>query len=424
MCMLGMMFCGGIPKFDKISGSEELHGYDIVFLQSLADRVPDSKPCIGRARSARGAIAAPRIQPYPSKPPEGIVCMMKVVKEQLAGVGNYGPRHAIKLAQEALLDQSPAEWAEKARITALLGSCPRSHKSFISGYRCWMGFAGRVLNLKGSELPPTLEGVLAWSVLFRSPGTFQNYVGYLRLACQLARVSTVALDDRAIARATTAIAKRGHFVQRPKQFVKLCLLQRMLVACGQEDNPWTIADGMLFLTAYVFLLRVPSECLPIVKIDQPPAAGSVLGQATVWVEADRIVLKLQRRKNRPNGSLLWRACWCSTCKATCPVHVLGAYFQGLACGAAPFVARTPGAALGSLRDILSFLNVPDAHHFRTHDFRRGHAEDLKLSGATLYEILMAGEWRSPAFLKYLDVMELESAAVVEAHLEEESDEDA
>ena len=37
---------------------------------------------------------------------------------------------------------------------------------------------------------------------------------------------------------------------------------------------------------------------------------------------------------------------------------------------------------------------------------------------------MAGEWRSPAFLKYLDVMELESAAVVEAHLEEESDEDA
>ena len=69
-------------------------------------------------------------------------------------------------------------------------------------------FAGNVLNLRGSEMPPTLEGVLAWSTLFRSLGTFQNYVGYLRLACQLARVSTSALDDKAIARATVSIAKR------------------------------------------------------------------------------------------------------------------------------------------------------------------------------------------------------------------------
>jgi hypothetical protein len=286
-----------------------------------------------------------------------------------------------------------------------------------------MGFAGKVLNLKGAEMPPTVEGVLAWSLLFRCPGTFQNYVGYLRLACQLARVSSLALDDKAIARATVAIRKRGNFVQRPKQFVKLSLLQRMLTACAHRDSPWTIADGMLFLTAYVFLLRVPSECLPIVKMDQAPTAGATLGQATVWVEEDRIVLKLLRRKNKPGGSVLWRECWCKTCKATCPVHVLGAYFQGLPAGSAPFVATTPSAALGLLRDMLSFLNVPDAAHFRTHDMRRGHAEDLKLSGATLYEILMAGEWRSPAFLKYLDLHELESAAVIEAHLAEESDAD-
>ena len=82
---------------------------------------------------------------------------------------------------------------------------------------------------------------------------------------------------------------------------------------------------------------------------------------------------------------------------------------------------TPNAALGSLRDMLSFLEVPEARHYRTHDLRRGHAEDLKLSGANLFEILRAGEWRSPAFLSYLDVNELESAAVVEAHLDEESD---
>ena len=39
-------------------------------------------------------------------------------------------------------------------------------------------------------------------------------------------------------------------------------------------------------------------------------------------------------------------------------------------------------------------------------------------GAPLYEILKAGEWASPAFLKYLDLHTLECDAVVEAHVDE------
>ena len=417
------MFPSGIPRIATITGSEQLPEEDVQFLQCLADRAPNPVPCNVRSRSSRQASAAPRVEPYPCIQPEDMVRMTGIAKMQIAGVGNYGPRHAARLVQEACIEQSTADWAEKARVISLLGSCPNSHDSFISGYRCWMSFAGSVLKLRGSEMPPTLEGVLAWSTLFRSPKTFQNYVGYVRLACQLARVSTSALDDRAVARATLSIAKRRNFVPRPKLFVKLCVVQRMLPECGKPNSPWSLADGMLFLTAYIFLLRVPSECLPIVKIDQAPHPGLVLGQSTLWVEHDKVVLKLLKRKNKPEGSVLWRSCWCSTCKATCPVHVLGAYFKSLACGSAPFRGKTPSGALGSLRDILGFLKVPDAALFRTHDLRRGHAEDLKLSGANLFQILKAGEWRSPAFLSYLDVNELESAAVVEAHLEEESDDD-
>ena len=62
-------------------------------------------------------------------------------------------------------------------------------------------------------------------------------------------------------------------------------------------------------------------------------------------------------------------------------------------------------------------------HYRTHDLRRGHTEDLNLSGATLLEMLQAGEWRSSAFLNYLAVNDFESAAVVAAHVNDESDED-
>ena len=45
-------------------------------------------------------------------------------------------------------------------------------------------------------------------------------------------------------------------------------------------------------------------------------------------------------------------------------------------------------------------------------------------GATLWEILAAGEWRSPAFMKYLDLHRLETDVVVQAHMDESDDEDA
>ena len=45
------------------------------------------------------------------------------------------------------------------------------------------------------------------------------------------------------------------------------------------------------------------------------------------------------------------------------------------------------------------------------------------NGATIAEILGAGQWRSPAFLRYLDLADLERDAVAEAHMDESSDED-
>ena len=45
------------------------------------------------------------------------------------------------------------------------------------------------------------------------------------------------------------------------------------------------------------------------------------------------------------------------------------------------------------------------------------------SGATLAEILAAGQWRSPAFLVYADLGALEQGAVPQAHLDEDSSSD-
>ena len=99
----------------------------------------------------------------------------------------------------------------------------------------------------------------------------------------------------------------------------------------------------------------------------------------------------------------------------------------------------PGA-VAALRLILGAVGTERAKFYRPHDLRRGHAEDLRISGllvwfvysgrvcacvwtagAPLWKILAAGEWRSPAFMDYLDVHKMEAELVLEGCLDEESD---
>ena len=49
-------------------------------------------------------------------------------------------------------------------------------------------------------------------------------------------------------------------------------------------------------------------------------------------------------------------------------------------GERAFPGVSPGRALGVLRQALKELGVEDAWRYRTHDFRRGHADDLCRSG--------------------------------------------
>ena len=104
--------------------------------------------------------------------------------------------------------------------------------------------------------------------------------------------------------------------------------------------------------------------------------------------------------------------------------MLGNFIDQLEDGEQLFKGLTQAKALKLLRHLLGQLEVDNAQLYRLHDIRRGHAKDLQLRGAGLAEILRAGEWRSPAFLSYLDLHTLERDVVVEAHLGESSDTDA
>ena len=139
--------------------------------------------------------------------------------------------------------------------------------------------------------------------------------------------------------------------------------------------------------------------------------------------AVQVVLRLRTRKNK-GASVLTRSCWCKQCKSTCPVHVLGDFFESLPVGNAPFQNIVCWKANITLRAACAEQKLKKANMFKCHDFRRGHTKDLQLAGATLRQILEAGEWSSPRFLKYMDMNQLDKDVVISAHLEESSDEDA
>ena len=102
---------------------------------------------------------------------------------------------------------------------------------------------------------------------------------------------------------------------------------------------------LLVLAAYVFMLRVPSEALPAVIVSSQQLDDFKRSKRTdgrkkippmVCITESQVEWFFWRRKNKFKPSSIFRACWCASCKKTCPVHVLGAYLQTHPVGARPF----------------------------------------------------------------------------------------
>ena len=306
------------------------------------------------------------------------------------------------------------DFVTQAYVDRILGSAPHSLRSYLSGLRAWAAFATGVLRTEG--LPPSVAGLVAFSLLFSNVGTFKNYLCAIKLACDLVGCDHSATGHTAVKRAATAIKKQQgqprHFRAIGRRLLrKLCALSR-----AEGD----LVDSMLYLTSYTFLLRVPSEGLPLRSHKVNDACTHDHG---ISANSEEVSVTLRRRKNMPHGSRLTRRCTCRSCSETCPVHVLGPWLQGLPSGTKLFEGVTAPAALRRLRQRLLRLGTTDAAAYRLHDFRRGHAQDLVHSGSRLGEILAAGQWRSAAFVLYLDQQVLDTGAVVEAHMNMSSDEE-
>ena len=285
---------------------------------------------------------------------------------------------------------------------------------------CYIAFIRAIKGTNARLFPPEIDWLLAWASMFRCSGTFSNYLGYVKVGCLIERADVLVFNHPAVKRARGSIVKAGRFEAREKCWIRRKRIEAMLRWASsqrREDKHCAI----LFLMCYVFLLRMPSEALPMIAGD---GSENELAQSVVWLDPakEELVLKLRRRKNRPQGSRLVRTCWCKECTRTCPVHVLGPLISKTMPGIELFKGITKADALASLRSMLAAIGVEKAECYRSHDMRRGHTLDLQCAKAPLWQILEAGEWSSPAFLKYLDLHKLDQELVVQAHcLESDSD---
>ena len=114
-------------------------------------------------------------------------------------------------------------------------------------------------------LQPLQADILAWSAMFRHVGTLKNYLGLVKTGCLLVGVSTDVFSSPATRRAKQAVAARGEFSSRKKLFLGKGIVEK-LVALGNANERFFSASR-LFWFAYCFLLRVPSEALPVIACD-------------------------------------------------------------------------------------------------------------------------------------------------------------
>ena len=143
-------------------------------------------------------------------------------------------------------------------------------------------------------MPPTPTGLAAWSQCFRSAATFANYVGYLKLGCHVLGIDAIGVDGPLLKRAKMALKKR-EAAPKERKFIQWDLLGKLVALARDEGD---LVSAMLYLASYTFLLRVPSEGLPMTTGGNPMEAPCAGAHSSVAVVNDELVLRLAKRKTR------------------------------------------------------------------------------------------------------------------------------
>ena len=393
------------------------------FIWALSDAAATEFGLAGQApRLPRNAFALAALLAGGS-PAETGIGRRKAALEELFGIGAGDAAGVAPRGWQGLLRRggpSPLlvrRLVEYAAAFNLISSFGRSLPSVASALRSWGGFCD-ALGL--AHFPVTGELARDYARVHREEETYSVYVGHVRKACEL-----LGLDASWARASCVKAAKRGLAAQAvrfkpPREAVSFGLLARL---CGIRP---AVSEPKLFvIVSWVFMLRAASEGAEVVRAANDSAAldGAAphATPAALGLVGGKLVLRLQRRKNRPRGDLLSRGCSCGEgggvsrhCGPVfCPVCVLWPIVRRkFAVGSALFLPGVARRAAEWLRAGLRELGVPRWDRFSLHALRRGAARALVERGGDLADLCRAGSWSSTAALRfYLDMRDVERRAL-------------
>ena len=308
-----------------------------------------------------------------------------------------------------LMVRPPEAIAREAALRLMASSVANSWPTYVSGLRCWGAFMDMMFPME-PHFPARAEHLSQYACIFRNGATFEKYVSHLHYAERL------FLLDSPVSRSIWGGIVRGAGKFNPRvegpayREPDVLRLVRAAAAAGRLDLV------RVFVVARAWLLRVHSELLPLQSNGRAGKPASSLDwHSQITLEAPpprpRVRLTWRTRKNRPQGDSAVRSCTCGSSlesRLLCgPCAVLGAVRDAARAGRSPSSRLFPDLQGSAHTASLSALAVPLGLKPAWHAFRRGMAQDMLARGDPLAEILLAGGWRSGAFLRYLCRIEVD-----------------
>ena len=191
-------------------------------------------------------------------------------------------------------------------------------------------------------------------------------------------------------------------VRPPKVAVDSRQTQGMIQLAMQQDN---LEMAAMMSVARLFLLRVPSECVPL----QWRGLHS-----SVEVDGEKAIITLSSRKNSRVPVVLTRTCVCRTSgPKLCAVHWLLRMRSRPQPSNGNIFTTSSSQFASKIKEYSVELNFPMGMRMSSHAFRRGMAQEIIDHGGSLAVLLRAGDWSSSAFLSYLRHSQPEDAAAAQ-----------
>ena len=207
-----------------------------------------------------------------------------------------GPKKAIAALNPGGMEL--VRWRKIARLTAVIAPGERAPDALKTVLRRWFEFCKKAGIPDGRQFPVTTPNLLRWSTCFQLSKTYGNYCTALKTISELLFFETKAFDSQSVKRARQNIDRRCNLPKREVGHVVAEHLRAMTAAEGTEWS-WMV----LFILAYHFLMRVPSEALPLVWAG---TSSFITGKVHSIVCGKRAIgIRFPWRKNLPRGGTLW-----------------------------------------------------------------------------------------------------------------------